>query len=136
MDICREYIEMCGKAEEIQVIRVSKVKDFLTFLEGDFYAVIIGREIRETRISHYSNNDAHVGDFIWLPRQDQLQEMLPIIFTNIVENICRIGEFYTQPSDGIDALHYHSNSMEQFYLRIVMKEKYNKVWKDGAWQII
>lgn len=90
MDTSKKYIEMCTKAEEIQ------------------------SEVTEEKIEH------NFYITVWLPRQDQLQEMviggddtitLTEYFLNAVSLYCD-----------------RKLSMEQLWLKYVMKEKYNKTW--------
>ena len=64
-------------------------------------------------------------DVIWLPRQDQLQEMV-INFGHGHQNagiLFGLSLF----SDEHD---YNDDSMEQLWLAYVMYEKYGKVWDD------
>ena len=67
---------------------------------------------------------------IWLPRQDQLQEMVELPRPKLVT------EFYTfavcSEVEGVLALNYY-RSMEQLWLAFVMKEKYNKTWSEEEW---
>jgi hypothetical protein len=67
---------------------------------------------------------------VWLPRQDQLQEMviekyatpwdLAIAFSNVLM--------------GDKASYFDNfNSMEKLWLAFIMLEKYKKKWKDGEW---
>ena len=73
---------------------------------------------------------------IWLPRQDQLQEMVdknedPIVLS------CRFTKWVT----GLTCLYSeswgerdpHNWSMEQLWLAFVMFEKYGKVWSGTEW---
>ena len=66
---------------------------------------------------------------IWLPRQDQIQDML---FAEDLQNgdigyvVHRL--WYFENKGG-----YNCNSMEQLWLRFYMKEKHNKTWEDGKW---
>lgn len=67
---------------------------------------------------------------IWLPRQDQLQNMawesLGTYCSNKMNSLTwGIWDFY----NSIDDL----DSMEQLWLAFVMKKKFNKVWTGGEW---
>ena len=68
-----------------------------------------------------------------LPRQDQLQEMLPTLESPL-EFAIAFGEWcealYLTDVSWIGA------SMEQLWLAFVMKECYNKIWIQNEWQII
>jgi hypothetical protein len=62
----------------------------------------------------------------WLPRQDQLQEML----SNNIN--------YTIQVQGFDGMLEFSGrqSWEQLWLAFVLKEKFNKVWNGEKWEAI
>ena len=105
MDTSKEYIKMCD-CEEIQT----------------------------NREYHATNKDFWDNDRIWLPRQDQLQEML---FPKIKEDEditarhkIRVKYYYWYLLDGIE---HKSMSGEQLWLAFVMKEKFNKTWKGKDW---
>lgn len=67
---------------------------------------------------------------VWLPRQDQLPEMVfgsEVISTGIVQSLwefCR--ENSSVPLD----------SMEQLWLAFVMKEKFGKTWAGDKWEVV
>ena len=72
---------------------------------------------------------------IWLPRQDQLQDMLDLheytinISSNGVEFFLVYAAKHTLEAQKID----YQETMEQLWLAFIMKEVYGKVWKDGRW---
>ncbi len=131
MDTSKEYIKMCERAEEIQ-------KNWRPTVEDDVYIPLF-----ET-VSFIKNEVFYKGyfiwgfptqmtkeDLIWLPRQDQLQEM--------------IQEKYEMKLAGNYQMLYHllhfadlhkfdDWSMEQLWLAFVMKEKYKKVWNGEKWE--
>ena len=137
MDTTETYIKMCEKAVEIQKLR----KDWL---EGDIY---YDEEICYASIgcSGYdcgSFNDmsadglVRIGYETWLPRQDQLQEILeldPSLWTGIVQLIWEFGKEMIRNKQ-----ERYIFSMEQLWLAFVMKEKYNKIWdgKDKKWKLL
>ena len=117
MDISEKYIKMCEKAEEIQ-------KEWKP-QKADLYLACT-LEARAWR--YYGFNEMSWCMWkIWLPRQDQLQEMFQL----------DKNSHYTQMIDIIDN-YYHVwidyiwelQSMEQFMLSCLMKEKFNKIWDD------
>jgi len=80
--------------------------------------------------------------FIWLPHQDQLQEMV-VKYRHPTIDEERYCAYYLY-LDFYDWLPRHGsilerkgrincNSMEQLWLAFVMKEKYNKVWNGDEW---
>lgn len=140
MDTSPEYIRMCELATEIQ---------HRDLIGGDFYT---GKNIRGYggegwNVVKWSDQKRVVGgitdttmlirhntaEVIWLPRQDQLQEMVAPIF----------GLKYGRPIQL--ALHFAgwchereaalwSWSFEQLWLAFVMHEKYNKAWDGQEWK--
>ncbi len=108
MDTSTEYIKMCN------------------CLEMQSFDI---RERFEDSNSYYKNNNI-LG--IWLPRQDQLQEMSSF---SHAERLFRFYEFLQKQ------FLYNENqwnsldniSMEQLWLAFVMKEKFNKEWDGKNW---
>ena len=156
MDTSKTYIKMCEKAEEIQalkrigsLIHRTKTGDILSLdlEDGDFftkpldftlYAVFVAPREVEIDMGYSELNR------VWLPRQDQLQEMVdfkPFYSINSKENakydlnifmrFCEWGYgssiFVKQPKELFP-------SMEQLWLAFVMKERYKKVWDGEEWQ--
>ncbi len=82
---------------------------------------------------------------IWLPRQDQLQEMvndLPESPKHIINRLYDFADFvHKKPYlprrfkdiEKDEACHFFA-SMEQLWLAFVIKEKYNKVWDGEKWK--
>lgn len=107
MDTSKEYILMCEKANEIQELKPS-------ITPADFMGCIYPRNA------------------VWLPRQDQLQEMAvnrgkngPN--TSYWHKAVEFFEYWMK--NGIWA----GSSMEQLWLAFVMKEKYGKIWNSTDW---
>ena len=67
------------------------------------------------------------GKQIWLPRQDQLQEMVKWT-TPFYHMLIELSVFYRDTA-GIGEL----SSWEQLWLAFVMKEKHGKVWTGTEW---
>ncbi len=112
MDISDKYIKMCEKAEEIQNIRPLGT-DGSWFYYPD-------KDVVRCRNSY----EGEFGE-VWLPRQDQLQEIVVSESKNW-EGV--FGDFLYFYQD-VDMRNI--KSMEQLWLAFVMKEKYNKVWDDN-----
>jgi len=126
MDKSSRYIKMC---EGAKVIQKQWDPDF-----GDFFVSMslgltspcqtIASDL-EKKLSYLKTIKA-----IWLPRQDQLQDMvieqyatpwdLAIAFSNVLMG---------------DNASYFDNfdSMEKLWFAFVMLEKYKKQWKDEEW---
>ena len=135
MDISKTYAKMCEKAWEIQQwwqpepFDINKKNKCL----GDVYLhhcvdqwaddnpydvieVYFAQKIDKTRV-------------VWLPRQDQLQEM--------VGGIAAFEKFWHEFAYGEEfgiPQYMADGSMEQLWLAFVMKEKYNKVWNGESWE--
>jgi hypothetical protein len=107
MDTSPEYIKMCEKAKEIQELWHNIDRD-----ENCFYAFV--PEAEESSI--------------WLPRQDQLQEM--VRQTNETS-----PELNQRFNDHLYNLHIGEDkySFELLWLIFVMREEYNKNWTGEEW---
>ena len=114
---------MNEKAEEIQPEYLNYA-DYYIWPSGNWY------------IWSDDNQSKRTKETIWLPRQDQLQEMFP------KDRIER--PFYWFSEGMIDSfgdygitnegLYYEGfSTWEQLWLAFVMKEKYNKVWDGEKW---
>ena len=110
MDVSSEYIKMCERAEEIQ-------KGWRPYM-GDFlYCPQI------CTIAIYSSEPKPHKDDIWLPRQDQLQEM--VMGEKIWWKLNQSFWNWLWTKEDIVS----NKSMEQLWLAFAMKEKYGKVSK-------
>jgi hypothetical protein len=130
------YHKMCEKAEEIQNLRTYK------FLQGDYV------DIKDVPPTIIIAGDDEIRDSIsiWLPRQDQLQEMVnPYDKERNIEwhsdnkaydllraffEFCGGYEYeISYPTPYAEGL----RSMEQLWLGFVIKERWNKVWDGQNW---
>jgi len=118
MNNTSEYIEMCRRAAEIQDIWEPNSGDF-TYL-ADIQSVNIFAYGQKRECSE-----------IWLPRQDQLQEMVynedrPRAW----DLFCDFDEFIiTHSRENGD----YTLSAEQLWLAFVMHENFNKKWNGERW---
>lgn len=120
MDISETYILMCEKAEEIQ--------EGHQWGDGDYTQSGIYIEHYWDEFGWNVNNKNGRGDkYIWLPRQDQLQEMIFKKTGKYDEHelVRDFAEFVYENSENW--------SMEQLWLAFVMKKRYNKVWDGSEW---
>ena len=136
MDRSKEYINQCEKAEKIQELWEPKVGDVFAHIHPEGLRIVETNPVYKAGAGH---TIAGEGDllplalnwskrqerYIWLPRQDKLQEMLKlsplpliILFSAYVRDV---------PVYGMEW------SMEQLWLAFVMKEKYNKKWNGEEW---
>jgi len=75
----------------------------------------------------------NVKNVIWLPRQDQLQEMARenLDYTETIWGLHSAFFYKTKREEQ----YYSQNftSMEQLWLAFVMKERYSKIWNGEEW---
>jgi len=123
MDTTEIYIKMCQQAKEIQ--------EHVNFTSGDFvYCIKNGKTV----VLYFNAGNGSppwyytdIETSIFLPRQDQLQEMIGGSWMDI------LGDF-NEWSKGVPRdKQPMSKSMEQIWLYFVMKEKYNKYWNGEDW---
>ena len=121
MDTSKEYIEMCRKAVEVQELW-SPISGDVSYLMDIDCVSIWSYGLYKTDISCAE---------IWLPRQDQLQDMVGedtdyhtlMKFDTWVFTLARI----------YDDIIIEKFSMEQLWLAFVMHEKYGKKWDGEDW---
>ena len=120
VDKSNSYIEMCEKAQEIQCQHLAN--DW----QGDWLAnprtfkVALYATYAPLRAKRYP---------VWLPRQDQLQEMLLSPPNTQFDSIFRLLQLFSV----FCAVTLIPQTFEQLWLAFVMKEKYNKVWDGRDW---
>jgi len=115
MDTSKEYLKMCEKAGEIQRVHQWQEGDCFINPSG-FLGFYCGQCSSEYGFYEKS---------VWLPRQDQLQEM---IGGDIQYRWDRCNEFWFDITHSV-------GSFEQLWLAFVMKEKFNKIWNGEEWVI-
>jgi len=122
MDTSETFIKMCEKAEEIQ-----ESHDYIKgdYMVGDFELAI--KLIDNPCVVFVTNPMTHTKATIWLPRQDQLQEMVGEEYA--INLLYQFHQYYNTKYREIPG----NWSVEQLWLAFVMKEKYNKIWVDGNW---
>jgi len=133
MDTSETYIKMCNKAKEIQVLAPKP-----TILGGNFW--------------HYPEG-ATGAPIVWLPRQDQLQEIYqsfrnenshddetaPLDAIQIAQDFNEWLETFTKKepyswlNNPTDIRGWVQPSMERLWLVFLYKQKYNKVWNGEEW---
>ena len=115
MDVSSNYIKMCEKAVEIQEPWVISGRNI-----GDFYY-----NLHTHHRDIWKAHNKLASDFdIWLPRQDQLQEIY------CAEYAFGLRWFYEFAI--VNQIKF--NSMEQIWLAFAMQEKYGKVWDGKDWK--
>ena len=127
MDTSETYIKMCEKAEEIQLKHRWQSEDHGIDCVGTpfVYCFACERLIGGPCPEYYR-------DSVWLPRQDQLQGMLPefkaksgfvpSVAQHFADFVCS-DKLYPFPFE----------TFEQSWLAYVMFELYHKVWNGQEW---
>jgi len=125
MDTSETYIKMCEKAD----LKPHGTKHDQQWQDGDYY--FLDEKVDVYTFWHYPT---HIYNAIWLPRQDQLQEMVD---GDVYEKVCNFYDFVNDVV-GWELMKYklkedYFTSMEQLWLAFVMKEKINKTWNGEDW---
>ena len=121
------YIKRCD-CEEIQGGRDVTEMDWDW---GDYY---YGLEYDPPIGLYYPEENFRflIGHTVWLPRQDQLQEMYRLKGETDLEVLADFSLILLlSPSRG--KYYWQFTSMEQLWLAFVMKECYGKVWSGTDW---
>ena len=152
MDTTKQNILMCEKAVEIQKLLVPNRGDvvFVDFSKSGWNNVSCVEIVEEYTCDYdendkevitwglpypeKGNDDRNIGKkYIWLPRQDQLQEMLRIDGTMLLTQVK--DKYAMECWINKNEYSFERDSFEQLWLAFVMKEKYNKEWNGKDWQI-
>jgi len=130
MDTSETYIKMCDKAGEIQAQREAIIGNF-------YYDPLTGVRIVGTIDSDgvnpftIFNKQLEDSRYIWLPRQDQLQDMVGE--SNPLDLVARLAS-EVSPFGVLDDPYWHPfTSMEQLWLAFLLAEKYGKYWDGSDW---
>ena len=81
----------------------------------------------------YDISNPNKDNFIWLPRQDQLQEMVggwTLELLDRFHHFCMWDDQFEETREKMTPI-----SMEQLWLAFVMEEKFNKVWNGEKWDV-
>ena len=152
MDTTETFIKMCEKAEEIQELWKPAHGDWYKrhdddecfgFIRGDDEIQLLADFDSEGGWFHLEPEHIEKNKHIWLPRQDQLQEMLGGVdkFQDFWFAFYGEDEFFYIPDwaghfhverpmeiGGVIEYRFDVTSMEQLWLAFYMKEKYSKQW--------
>ena len=160
MDTSETYIKMCEKAEEIQKRwrtaayqeqgdgygslisyfdeankrqRLDMFLGFYTF-DGKPTTQIISLPSRYSIAQTYAGLiwQHDLTKVVWLPRQDQLQEMVGGFEAGMIDWWHWRNAVYPHMQNP-HTKEWRFNSFEQLWLAFVMKEKYGKVWNGEEW---
>lgn len=131
MDNSQQYIDLCREATEIQN---------RWWTVGDHYAEwIIDRWSAELFLGHEFYSVATDGtpmiNWVWLPRQDQLQDMIHDYKASQMKFSGNHGLIMDFASWVADESNLPCVSFEQLWLAFVMHEKFNKNWNGTTWEV-
>jgi len=153
MDTSKEYIAMAD-CPEIQEMWKPISGDIFMFVYGkNMYKGVVTKPEKNIiqKCSAYYQKLPHKREkefgkvtykmeTIWLPRQDQLQEMIlddeQYESSSIKLKLSAYGlinKFGLWTKDNLEYINGLLYSMEQLWLAFVMKEKYNKIWNGSEW---
>jgi len=143
MDTTEKYIKMCEKATEIQGHKFilgdyfcySEDKDYVYIITSTFDTQGGGTLLRGHSVNHkdiWDEKEVH-SQFsdkpVWLPTQDQLQEMMyesPMSESTVQDMVGYLYKFAFEESHGIV-------SMEQLWLTFIMESYHKKKWNGEDW---
>ena len=158
MDTTEQYIKMCEKAVEVQEAWKPMPGDFI-FRKFTLFGEEIDRQIWEedqsceiniiywdsivdgyyacTNEKGESRTYKHPSDMrretsIWLPRQDQLQEMVKQHYDCTTHNV-RMAFYWWYSDQVLVNASYELWTDESLWLAFVMKEKFSKIWNGEDW---
>ena len=77
----------------------------------------------------YADMSSKAG-FAYPPMQGELQDMLG----DYDKCLDRLEEYFGMGINRGLEYYFQFTSFEQLWLAFVMKDKYNKVWRDGEWE--
>lgn len=131
MDTSETYIKMAD-CEGIQALRTKdnwQIGDYYTtkFQDGVFLVSPLNDAWADVPL--YIR---HRIECIWLPHQDQLQEMVPFGPPSQIHLMHRFMESLGY-GDNETSAEMVFETWEQLWLALVMKENHNKVWVEGEW---
>ncbi len=122
------FIEMCEKAKEIQESYRSRIPSGDDIFAGKIYhGIELFRHLTPTNVPV-------TDDYIWMPRQEQLQEM--VFEKTAVSLICEFRDFMVRPLFDKTAPYKFTPgySIYQLWIAFVMFKKFGKVWTGEDWE--
>lgn len=134
MDLSPEYIKMCEKAKEIQAMMSFENDED----RHNYWACPFCGDIADEYLLFSGKTGCTEQDVtpVWLPRLDQLIEMISGMDTkdplDVHLTLGILDALYglEQDREGYEDF----NSVEQAFLSFVMENKFNKRWSCESWQ--
>ena len=142
MDKSPAYIQLCTKAEEVQVQWNPMHGDFFLGenkrIECWVERVHAGRQVHKGfGITRKDSTVIYVTPYAWLPRLDQLMELAQVTGRRF-ESVSQ--EFFVwtkkQYPAGASPPSRWFSSLEQLWLAFVMQCRYAKVWDGTEWVLV
>jgi len=130
MDFSEKYIEMCSKASEIQELWKQDKGEYVAVYSSEWEYLDKDHQVRKKTFKEIvilGVDGNYVTDeslCVWLPRQDQLQEIMEIDIHSVRPFIIldQLMDRY------ITRYGYLLETIEQLWLAFFMSEKYKKYW--------
>ena len=147
MDTSEQYILMCELAKEIQK-RWDECDDYdIIYYESHGQVPVIEVYTPHQTYEYLETNLDDMSKFVWLPRQDQLQDMFKPTNEEAEEMLKRMNYTWSPLSEFctiemFSRLGYRRygnptplkvDTFEKLWLCHVMVEKYKKVWNGKEW---
>jgi len=136
--ITKNYIKMCEQAEEIQKSNINIGKRH--FSDQDFVAYNYGEGLKVYVCSEISRYWL-IKELIWLPTQEQLQEILQKDRERVYYGSYPLTQFcgWIMTSGGPNKFYWHQYKslfkyINELWLAFVMHELYNKQWTGKDWK--
>lgn len=129
------YILMCDQAKQLQNAWEPKDWDIFVYRDSEEMDIMMYME------EEYNRKEMWIVDgiYIWLPTQEQLQEMMPKSdVTSLVEYIKNVELRYHDRFDE-NAVGYFTGtfiSLTELWLAFVVKERWNKIWTGEKWEAV
>jgi hypothetical protein len=116
---------MCREAKEIQELKPTI--NGMDICNGEYFAVEFSSNNYIPMMIHFDGGEDEKieEEYIWLPMQDQLQEMVD--FSPSLGGLFDLDQFYRYQCHGL------GYSMGQLWLAFVMDKKFGKRWSGESW---
>jgi len=133
VDTSKEYIKMCEKAVEVQEEHILEMGEF--YVNATQLLIRNGFDPRDICFEYMKSLGFQSGivDFLWLPRQDQLQGMVEECCWTMIDDFNEWWEEVNVNSEEFCEKEKFYQSMEQLWLAFVMSELWNKTWNGEDW---
>lgn len=139
MDTTDIYIRMCEQATDLQELRKEEVshQSGANHGKGEYTWFSHDAGVHSIRIYiFYGTANWETDSGVWLPRQDQIQDLLLEEYLSVFDLLWEFHEFCDTTGKKYPASNPHTwffNSIEQLWLGFYMKAIYNKIWEGKTW---